>query len=106
MDLYDIAVACKLSGGGGGGGSSDFSTATVTIVGGTVHSCLPYLINDFGLEGLFVITQGYREGSHTIALWHGACIVELTGNLSISGSIEDMGEGMYLITGDCTITIS
>lgn len=110
MDLFDIAVARKLSGGGGGGGggSSDFSTAQVTVVGGTVNCCLPYLMNDFGLEGLFVITQGYSEGSHTIALWHGACITEITtgGNLSVSGNIEDFGGGMYLITGDCTITIS
>lgn len=108
MDLFDIAVARKLSGGGGGGGGgdSDFSTATVTIVGGTVNCGLPYLINDFGLQGIFVIPQGYPEGSHTIALWHGACIVEIQGNLSVSGSIEDFGGGMYLITGDCTITIS
>ena len=31
MDLYDIAVARKLSSGGGGGGSSDFYTAEVTL---------------------------------------------------------------------------
>lgn len=30
MNLYDIAIAKKLS-GGGGGGSSDFSTAEVTL---------------------------------------------------------------------------
>ena len=105
MDLYDVIVAKKLS-GGGGGGSSDFSTATVTIVGGVVQGGLPYLINDVGLEGLFVMAQGYPEGSHTIALWHGACIVELNGSLTVSGNIEDMGEGMYIITGDCTITVA
>lgn len=32
MNLYDIAIARKLSGGGGGGGSSDFDKAIITVV--------------------------------------------------------------------------
>jgi len=36
MNLFDVAVASKLSGGGGGGGSSDFDVKTLTIVNGEV----------------------------------------------------------------------
>ena len=106
MDLYDIAIARKLSGGGGGGGSSDFSTATVTVVNGNINANIPYLMNMGGLEGIFVMEQGYPEGTHEIALWHGAAIVYLRGsNQIVSGNVKDMGEGMYLVTGDFSVSI-
>ena len=108
MDLYDIAVARKLSSGGGGGGSSDFSTAEVTITGNNVDTCLPFCIDQGDMTALFVVRQTYFPGTYEIALWKGAALIEIYNNATIetSGDIEDMSGGMYLITGDCTITIS
>ena len=52
-DLFDIALARKLSGGGGGGGgSSDFSTAEVT------------LINKEGYIGFGLYDPGYDEAPY------------------------------------------
>ena len=106
MDLFDIAVASKLAGGSGGGDGGDFSTAKLTVSGGVLQTSLPYLIDREEITGIFTLIMGYREGSYDIALWKGSAIIEITDEATVSGDIEDMGGGMYLITGDCTITIS
>ena len=115
MDLFDIAVASKLAGGGGGGGgSSDFTTAKVTIgsngIGSTVCACAD-IPPEYGLPigGVVQVTSGLTEGVYTIPLYKGGAIAEfsvLSGTLVTSGNITEMDEGIYLITGDCTITIS
>ena len=48
MDLYDIAVARKLSGGGGGGGSSDFKKVTVESM--AVSSSITFTLDITALE--------------------------------------------------------
>lgn len=114
-DLFDIAIAEKLAGGGGGGGSSDFSTATVTVVNGisaTFTWGMPIATSD--TEQGFYIAQSdtYIEAnstsSFTAILFKGQCLLYAPqGNtLTISGDIEDDGDDYYIITGDCTITIS
>ena len=105
MDLYDIAVARKLSSGGGGGGSSDFSTAEVTISGQTSAN-LPVCIEAGGMKFLTAMTNPYSSGKYTVALWKGQCMCSIPDVASTSGSIENLTEDVYLITGDCTITIS
>ena len=108
-DLFDVVVARKLSGGGGGGGSSDFSTAEVTLnpaLGKPIEIAVPY-INWNNL--LMSINEPIQENDTiTVPLYHNSVIAILTsiGSISISGDIEDVGEGAYIITGDCTITIS
>lgn len=108
-DLFDVVVARKLSGGGGGGGSSDFSTAQVTISGdNNADTCLPFCIDQGDMTALFNVRQTYYPGTYEIALWKGASLIEIYNKATVetSGNIEDFGGGMYLITGDCTITIS
>lgn len=76
MDLFDIVIAKKLTGGGGGGGgSSDFSTATVTATytfpedlesaeGMHISLAQLYSVTDaFGLA----ITWNYEEDSMPIS---------------------------------------
>ena len=109
MDLYDVAVARKLSsGGGGGGGSSDFSTAEVTINGS----------GSFQLRFALVYTSGVMDGmtdgcvvsvgTYTAILGaNGALLTDYTDAItSTTGAIQTVDKGEYLITGDCTITIS
>ena len=109
-DLFDIAVARKLSGGGGGGGSSDFSTATMTV---NVSSGLsPVFLFAYIYDEMNDVEAYYgnlTEGTHsfTIPLYKGSAYVgnELH-NVSVSGAIELDGDGGAIVTGDCTITIS
>lgn len=56
MDLYDIAVARKLSSGGGGGGSSDIATTLQSVQGGSVTST-----DENG--NIFWFEQSYEENT-------------------------------------------
>ena len=97
----------------GGGGSSDFSTATVTIING----------DDAYITGAFVGEDEYYQiegelslpytpqpsGANTIVLYKGQALLNCDSNVaSISGDIEVASAqyNVYLVTGDCTITIS
>lgn len=116
-DLFDVVVARKLSGGGGGGGSSDFSTAVLHAVDMNGDD----VMGDYNppiFQGPFIGTipvNGGIEcsffsdifGDGTLILYKGRAFVGLA-NVewpvsSISGNIEDIGDGGYLVTGDCTI---
>ena len=107
MNLYDIAIARKLSGGGGGGG--DFSTATMTINGmigglsGALIAPYDYFETD---TSFFTVEEG--DSAYTLILYKGKAVIYLDakGAISTSGSIELIEDGMYFVTGDCTITIS
>lgn len=111
MDLYDIAVARKLSGGGGGGGSSDFSTAEVTINGMPPFIADVATLTDDGLRASCF--KGIGDGTITVVLYKGSTILEgnndtpeftvPAGETNIS---YDSDEDYWIITGDCTITIS
>lgn len=113
MDLYDIAIARKLSGGGGGGGGgdSDFSTAQVTFNG--VPAVNLYLANVSGqmpVDAAVPMVQLVEPtvNAITAVLYKGAAIMMTLGAMTaeLSGNIQHMGGTIYLITGDCTITIS
>ena len=103
MDLYDVAVARKLSsGGGGGGGSSDFSTALLTVTGSSEVEFICPVTN-----GDIADTRIYEAGTYEVILYKGSAYFYVyEGNIaSVSGNIEQSGK-RYIITGDCTITIS
>ena len=110
MDLFDIAVARKLSsGGGGGGGSSDFSTAEVVvqITDGLVITA-PYICEGEELLDTFISeSDTYNiiipNGSGTVAVLIDSGIVHNTP--VVSGDIE-YANNSFLITGNGTITIS
>ena len=128
MDLFDIAVARKLSGGsGGGGGSSDFSTATVTVnnsSGSVPFGQLYGAIVDsaeLGYEFGSVVSSSELELSNTSPITATAVLYRgyaylvifavLASDITLSGSAtkEIFGDNdgtIITITGDCTITIS
>lgn len=120
MDLYDVAVARKLSsGGGGGGGSSDFSTATVTITMPAVPYdaiLIPFLtIEDDELMNQQTISPTEPTTiSLEVVLYKGYCAGTLSyedagtdiTNLSATGDISVDVNGYIEITGNGTITIS
>lgn len=97
------------------GGSSDFSTATVTVVNGvsvTFTWGMPIAISDTE-EGYYIAqSDAYIDAnstsSFTAILFKGQCYLYApqSNTLTISGNIEDDGDNYYIITGDCTITIS
>ena len=124
MDLFDIAVARKLSsGGGGGGGSSDFSTAEVTIYGGGIveESCPEIYLMCINEGNEFVAHINLEDSETTVSavLYKGeqedVFMFDRTGNIPTSSDItltgdidfyEKDGEELIIITGAGTITIS
>ena len=105
-------------GGSGGGGESDFSTAEVTVNSSTSLMYKLELSNYYDYENTGImspsIASGDIDGSiilNTI-LYKGQAmcifvpISANTPNISVSGNIQDLGQQTYIITGDCTITIS
>ena len=99
----------------GGGGSSDFSTAEVTLVGSAVIEGafvaqgteteypdeMTYGANDYALLGLNSLTLILYKGSAFIT-------VKGKGNIEASGNIQAFAQtsDSFIVTGDCTITIS
>ena len=115
MNLFDIAVARKLSGGGGGGGSSDFSTAEVTVndvseAQPIIWLCRAFSVNMGGADFRISTPTAQGSGTYTAILYYGQAELSVNDpgsyNISTTGNIDEMGEGSYLITGDCTITIT
>lgn len=103
-------------GGGGGGGDSDFSTAALTIVNDTavtIHNTwfVPQAFDgeeDDSTSGIFIYAE---DGSspHTVILYKGKAQAYFPSDgylITTSGDIEDDGDGYYIITGDCTVTVS
>ena len=102
------------------GGSSDFSTAEVSVVDGDVKTNMPVCMNDPEAPvGYYLTTLGgafdgtLEEGVYTTVLYKGALVcscvnIAMGGSISLSGDCEWVNEedGLLLITGDCTITIS
>lgn len=111
MNLYDIAIARKLSGGGGGGGSSDFSIAkvTITIAKSKANLSLPLIVGD-STVGTLMIASVDEVPTQTVnmPLYKGSLTImpiSVTGTVSTSGDCA-YNYGQFNITGDCTITIS
>lgn len=114
MDLFDIAIARALSSGGGGGGGGDLSTAKVTIgddrVSFVICTC-DDIPPEYGLPvgGVVAVTDNTGAGVYNVPLYKGGAVGTFntfSGTLVTSGDITELGEDAYLITGDCTITIS
>lgn len=105
MNLYDIAIARKLS-GGGGGGSSDFSTATVTFTNSAgAQFMLPCIIHMPGGESSASSIDA-AEGEVQAILYKGNAMgVILGGTVTVTGSATYRAP-VLTVTGDCTITIS
>lgn len=116
MDLYDIAIAKKLS-GSGGGGSSDFSTAEVTVqitsaqpgvaiyiptvISSPMEVISNYPYNPANSSTPQTVTVPLYKGSLIIiGIWDSGAVT-----VDTSGSVQVM-ESSFLITGDCTITIA
>lgn len=109
MKIYDMLLANAMmgEGGGGGGGSSDFSTAQVTV---TNDSYSPFsmstiiVVPELGLEGTYPTTDNLSS-PFTIILYKGKAYIALNNVSSTSGNItQDADTGLYVITGDCSIT--
>ena len=127
MDLYDVAIARKLS-GGGGGGSSDFTTAEVRLLCDNENydlesaslSSITDFYEDFGIDASFgKIYFGNAEEGATVynaILYKGKAVLDFSvgiqsSDISTTGSVQlisGMGSRVLyaIITGDCTITIS
>ena len=100
-----------------GGGSSDLTTATVTVVpsGETTNAQLSYLgvCTTAELQGqTFAASKPISPDLYCdVILYNGASMlnVKAGANFSIvstSGAIQQMNAMTYMITGDCTITVS
>lgn len=112
-DLFDVVVARKLSGGSGGGGSSDFSTATLTVNGDFTQSDLfiaPVVEKDPNNEDIAFPMIQSGNSTCTVILYKGRSTLMFMGSqsrtIAVSGNIETVDMGVYIITGDCTITLS
>ena len=107
FDVTDYAVAeVNVS---GGGGSSDFSTAEVTIIWSNpdieevVWDNCPAILEDLVRGVMYAETS---PATIIVPLYQNKCYWDQsTSGLTLSGNIEDVGDGM-IITGDFTITIS
>ena len=130
MDLYDIAVARKLSsGGGGGGGRSDFSTAEVTIVNNTgsnldvvgsfavFEEAFPPLVPTdlyYTMPTINMIPNESVVKNLILYKGTGRVAVQSDNNVSANANVNALYPSsvfnipikMYEVTGDCTITIS
>lgn len=94
---------------GGGGGGGDFTTAKATIQNGgqapIFLSCA--LDSEQMTASMPLIMPSAAPVEYTAILYKGKAVLGVQGGtVTSSGSIEDAGQGMYLITGDCTVTVS
>lgn len=97
----------------GGGGSSDFSTATMTVNGKFERSDLfmvPVIDKDPNNEDIAFPQLQSGDSTYTVILYKGRSTLMFMGSqshtITVSGNIETVATGIYIITGDCTITIS
>lgn len=96
------------------GGGGDFATATMTLVNNSTNTDL--IINGavvLDVEGYastttqIHVTTGQEE--REVILYKGEALVYRESDthiVSISGDITDDGDGYYVVTGDCTFTLS
>lgn len=97
----------------GGGGSSDFSTAEVTLInGGSAMGIGLYLCVVDDVNNCTATTARLIDGTSktfNAILYNGEAYASLYDSTSVDsydGNIETSGKNGYVITGDCTITIS
>lgn len=105
MNLYDIAIAKKLSGGGGGGGSN-FKIANVTIISNSFDESYVPNINESATAYLEI--ESGNTNAQIIVYEDYPTIFEVDNQSvqSVTGDInKPEGEPFALIYGDGTITI-
>ena len=110
-----VIESVKINGeeAGGGGGDSDFSTATLTVNGNFTQSDLfmvSVIEKDPNNEDIAFPQLQNGNSTYTVILYKGRSALMFMGSqsrtITVSGNIETVGTGVYIITGDCTITIS
>lgn len=112
MDLFDIALASKLSGGGGGGGAviadisfrNQNSIQAINVIGafdyGNYSSgTLSLLPNDYKSQNVIISSAGMAE------LYIDPSQIPENYVVEVSGDITDDGNGYYLVGGDGEIII-
>lgn len=123
-DLFRDKVVTGLSGLASGGGGGDFSTAEVTIDNSNNSKGYPEIygstvgqVNIGGLPPTYEyssrpdIFPSNAVQTYTVILYKGKAMIRIpdpTGigyNVTTSGNITSSSSG-YIVTGDCTITIS
>ena len=117
MNLYDIAIARKLSGGGGGGGSSDFSIANVSFVlpeGNSISISPGYVIIEN--DQLSFQNIVWASESASLVLYKGSQTIsfEDSAQFTASTNVEILSEDHYddvwsyeiAIKGDCELHIT
>ena len=117
MKLSDMLFANALM-SGGDSGSSDFSTAEVTIVLTSeeleISVFAPIVSDDEVFAGSLPSVTLYgddpKPDPELVALYKGQAVLLLGGDartVTTTGNItEILANTQYLITGDCTLTIS
>ena len=114
MDLYDIAIAKKLS-SGGGGGSSDFSTAEVTLINSSERDSyysIAFLSVDSENGCYYEFTRHVEtELTLTVPLYKGKAKLPFSIDLitedepiTTGGVSIDEGYDYIIITGDGTFS--
>lgn len=105
-------------GGSGGGGSSDFSTAEMTIVNNSSSNfdfIMATKISEDEMEATVGMLSSETIGSGmttNVILYKGTAgmaiqhPVGVTITVVTSGNIQEMDGYTYIITGDCSITLS
>jgi hypothetical protein len=85
-----------------GGGSSDFSTATLTVVGGSISATIPFIQTLGDSQYIRGDNYTFETGTYDIVLYKNTAILmtekPVTGNAEPSGQ-----EGIWLVSGDITI---
>lgn len=106
-EWQELPCAC---GGEGGGGGSDFSTAQVTVTNNSssvITLNVPGVGDDpAGTTFYYYIDPG-DSMTITAILYQETAVLLIQNNptAAVSGDIEADGDGYYIVTGDCTITI-
>lgn len=90
--------------GGGGGGSSDFSTATLTVANDAASATIPFIRTIGDLQFIQGANTVFEVGTYDIVLYKNTTL--LITDVTVTGNAElyDEEEGIWLVTGDITIT--
>lgn len=112
MNAGAILALAQYVSGGGGGGSSDFTTAHVTATGtnfnlsdGIFNVCT--YVEEGGISATYPKSVGSGHSiEFDVVLYKGAAalMTDPENITATSGAIQQGGEGVYIITGDCSIT--
>lgn len=104
IDEDDRLVLLEPEGGGGG----DYTEATLTVVvplGAQAPLISAPLIDEE--NGMIIGTNGtvYTSGTYKLAMYKGAGVLSVDGDITISGNAEELGRDEIKYSGDFTITV-